>query len=193
MGIVAEKEKIIASGHEKAYSHSDSLEAITEHRESKKNNAEKRDDKHAQHISEALDDAKKLAEHADEGRKGESHPESPAQRRHGSPSKKQRSTAFKETMKEVRQEMGPGSRITSSIIHNRIVETTSDFVATTIARPNALLSGSIVAFISVTILYFFAKNYGYQLSGFETIGAFVIGWIIGIVYDYVSIGLRNKR
>ena len=191
---MAEKIKTITDKHESDHRYS-RLESPSEnHHESKTSSLERGpDEKLTKTVNEAVDDAKKLAEQATEGREAEKVIESPAQKRHGSPSKRQRSMAFKETMKEVRQEMNLASRITSGIIHNRAVETTSDFIASTIARPNALLSGSVAAFLSVTLLYFFAKNYGYQLSGFETIGAFALGWLLGILYDYISIGLRNKR
>lgn len=172
----------------------DHLRSPSEHHESEKHDSEKSDESKSENtVDQAVESAKMLANEADQKRHNEKHMESPARKRHGSPSKRQRSAAFKETMKEVRHEMPLTSRLVSSIIHNRAVETTSDFLASTVARPNALLAGSVVAFISVTLVYFFAKNYGYQLSGFETIGAFVLGWVLGIVYDYVSLGLRNKR
>lgn len=190
---MTEKVKTISDEHEKAHDHTGHLELNTQS-ESKKIDPEKIGDSKGEHaVGEAMNDAKKLAEQADQERKNEKQSESPAQKRHGAPSKRQRSVAFKRTMKEVRQEMSLPSRITSRFIHARAVETTSDFIASTIARPNALLSGSVVAFVSVTLLYFFAKNYGYQLSGLETIGAFALGWVLGIVYDYLSVGLRNKR
>jgi hypothetical protein len=42
-------------------------------------------------------------------------------------------------------------------------------------------------------VYLIAKNLGYVLSGFETIGAFAIGWIIGVLYDYFRVMVTGKK
>jgi hypothetical protein len=61
----------------------------------------------------------------------------------------------------------------------------SDFTGATILRPDAVLSGSVCAIILVGVLYWLARYYGFALQGFETIGAFIIGWIIGIAFDII--------
>jgi hypothetical protein len=116
----------------------------------------------------------------------------PAERRRSAPSKKHRQAALNKTMKDIRQDMPVIARAFSKVLHTRPVENASDFTASTLARPNALLAGSIAAFVTVAILYLLAKNYGYTMSGFETIGAFAVGWIIGIFYDLVASSMRRK-
>lgn len=113
--------------------------------------------------------------------------------RRGPISKKQRDASFKRTMKQVQDELPVGSRIFSKFIHNKVVEKTSDVVGSTIARPNAILAGAVAAFILTLAVYTVAKTVGYVLSGFETIGAFVIGWIIGIVFDYLRVLITGKK
>lgn len=100
--------------------------------------------------------------------------------------------AFNETMEVVQKQMSAPSRIFSKIIHNKIVEETSEVVGVTIARPNSILSGSVCALLLVTGLYVHAKYIGYSLSGFETIGAFLLGWIIGLVFDLIRTFLRRS-
>lgn len=142
---------------------------------------------------EALAKAAELAEKADEARDEEETQKTKAIERHrGAPSKKQLKESFNSEMKNVRTEMNLGERMASRFLHSAPIEKTSEFVSTTLARPNAMLSGSIAAFVCITLVYFVARHYGYQLSGFETIVAFVLGWVIGIVYDYV-IGLIRRR
>lgn len=155
-----------------------------------KDNYEKRTHRSSEKL---VQDAKNIAEKADKVQLGKDPTETPAERRLRAPSKNQRAKVYKATLSDVREEMGFFGRTTSKIIHAKIIESSSDFVGSTIARPNALLTGSIVAFLSVIILYFIAKNYGYQLSGFETIGAFLVGWVIGIIYDYLSLMIRGKN
>lgn len=99
--------------------------------------------------------------------------------------------AYKETMGRIRQEMSTPGQAFSKFIHNGGVEKASDAIAKSLARPNAILSGSTCALILVSFVYIVAKIFGYPLSGFETIGAFVFGWIIGIIYDYARMMLHG--
>lgn len=101
-------------------------------------------------------------------------------------SRKAKEASFKTHMKRVQNELPPASKAFSKFIHNKTVERISDGVGATVARPNAILSGAVFAFILVLAVYIVAKTFGYPLSGFETIGAFVLGWALGIVYDYIK-------
>lgn len=113
--------------------------------------------------------------------------------RRGAISKKERNESYKKTMKRVQSELKPGERLFSKVIHNKAVDVTSDFIGNTIARPNAILSGSVVAFVFTLIMYVTAKNIGYALSGFETILAFIVGWLVGIIYDYFRVMITGKK
>ena len=96
-------------------------------------------------------------------------------------------------MTEVQSQMRPAARAFSKVIHNPSVEKASDVVGSTIARPTAILTGSTVAFIVVAVVYVTARYYGYVLSGFETIGAFVLGWLFGLMIDYVRVLVRGSN
>lgn len=139
----------------------------------------------------ALHEARKLAEEKTP-RNNEAKPDIPAERRRGPITKQQLTHSFDTQMRHARTQMSPPARAFSKFIHSKPIEKTSEAISSTLARPNALLSGSIVAFTSVTVLYFVAKHYGFQLSGFETISAFVLGWIIGILYDYFTVMIKGK-
>lgn len=107
--------------------------------------------------------------------------------------KKQRATSYKKTMTRVQSEMSLPSRTFSKFIHNKPVEKTSEFVGATIARPNAILAGSVTAFIFTLVIFLVARYYGYPLSGFETIAGFILGWIVGILFDYLRLMITGKR
>ena len=142
---------------------------------------------------EALEDAKDLAHSTDKELTNHQRPASPAERRRGAPSKKQLEKSFQEQMRTVKSDLDPGSRILSTVFHFAPIEKVSNVVSSTLARPNAMLSGSIAAFISITVIYFVARYYGYRLSGLETVAAFAIGWILGIVYDYFVHLFRRRN
>jgi len=107
--------------------------------------------------------------------------------------KKQRETSYRHTMKQIQSEMSTTSRTFSKFIHNNVVEKTSEAVSSTIARPNAILAGSLTALVLVSGTYVIAKIFGYRLSGFETIGAFILGWAVGLIYDYVRFMALGRR
>lgn len=119
--------------------------------------------------------------------------ESTTAKRRGPISKKQKEASFKRQMKEIQASQPPVSRAFSKVIHNKVVEKTSDIVGATIARPNAILAGAATAFVLTLIVYVTAKVLGYALSGFETIAAFIIGWVAGIIYDYLRIVITGKK
>lgn len=118
---------------------------------------------------------------------------SPAERRRGPISRKERDASYTATMKEVRTHMSPASRAFSKFIHNKAVDRVSESLASTVARPNAILSGAVAAFLFSLATLMIAKHYGYRLSGFEAIGAFVAGWLIGILYDFFKVMITGKK
>jgi len=119
--------------------------------------------------------------------------QSPAPRRRGGISKKDKKASFDRTIKHVQAELPAPERAFSKLIHTPVIEKTSEVVGNTIARPNAILSGAVVAFFAVLAVYLLAKNLGYVLSGFETIAAFIVGWVIGVVYDYFRVLATGKK
>ncbi len=131
--------------------------------------------------NEALDNAKNADPSLGHGDR------SPAERRTGFISRQQKDQSFDKQMKAIDDHLSPKEQAFSHFIHKKSVEKISDTAGSTLFRPNALLAGSITAFLLVSIIYLVAKHYGYQLSGFETIGAFALGWVIGIIYDYVRL------
>lgn len=180
-------------------------ERSVETSESAREQAEKLHAKHERLGEHLLEDGEKSAEKArvealesaisveagsaEKKRGGEP---SPATRR-GPISKKERDASYNHNMKKVQSELSAPSRVFSKVIHNKAVEKTSDAIGATIARPNAVASGAFMAFVATLVLYFVAKNVGYQLSGFETIGAFIVGWLTGTLFDYFRVMITGKR
>jgi len=189
---VAEKEKRAVNSYEQASDVEQYGELAHERHEALRNQLDRAERQHTSRTSEheAILEATALAKTSE---KETPVIPSPAERRRGAPSKKQRDASLKSQLKQAQSEMNTSSRVLSKVIHAKAVESASDAAASTIARPNALLSGSIAAFVGVTVCYFVAKYYGYQLSGFETIAAFIFGWVLGILYDYFSVMIRGHR
>ena len=105
--------------------------------------------------------------------------------------KEDRKDSFKKTMETVQSQLPKSSRAFSKVIHNPTVEKVSEVTGRTVARPNAILSGSMAAFVLTLAIYTLAKINGYPLSGFETIATFIIGWLAGMLFDYIRIGIKG--
>ncbi len=162
-------------------------------RAAEKSNVENGEKTEANARHEALKQAISVEAGSAEKKKGKEASGSPAKRRHGVVSKKEREASYKHHMKQLQSELSPSQRAFSKVLHNPIVEKTSEVVGSTIARPNAVLAGAVVAFVLVLAVYLISKFYGYTLSGFETIGAFIAGWILGVLYDFFKVLFTGKK
>jgi len=99
---------------------------------------------------------------------------------------------YRQTMASMQRRLSPASRRFSKVIHNKGVEGTSEVLEKTIMRPSVTLGATWMALIVGLIFYMTARYYGYRLSGFEMIGAMIVGGILGIVLEWV-IRLTRKR
>ena len=100
---------------------------------------------------------------------------------------------FDKTMAAVQSQLSPSSRAFSKVIHNPAIEKASEVTGSTVARPNALLSGAIAAFVLTLAIYLIARFNGYPLSGAESIAAFALGWLCGIAFDFVRMMMLGRR
>lgn len=101
-------------------------------------------------------------------------------------------TAYRATIKQIQCNMKTRERIFSNIIHNSIIEKISNAVGLTIARPTALICGSLVSLILTAIIYLMAKYYGWELSGSEWIASFILGWFIGLIIDWIRAAIFRR-
>ena len=167
-----------------------------EQREKLRENLEKAGEKSHENVDdarkEALEKARSIETEKQPNEAVERTP-SPAERRAAGPSKAERDASFNVTMSEVRSQMSAPGRAFSKVIHNKAVEKVSEATGNTIARPNAILSGAVFAFLLTLAVYLVAKNLGYPLSGFETMGAFALGWGIGIIYDFLKVMITGRK
>lgn len=166
-------------GHEAA-KRSAELQKQPEHFEADR----QKEREHAAH-KEALEAARESKEHSPKKElQQDKEQETPV-------SRNQREQSFNRTMTHIQGELPKNERAFSKLIHNPAIEKVSDVVGATIARPDSILSGSIFSFVAVLALYLIANYTGFSLSGFETIGAFILGWLFGIIFDLVR-GLFKK-
>lgn len=144
-------------------------------------------------VETARADALQEASRAEKERHGKDNAPTTPERKPALISKKDKEQSFTATMHEVRSQLSPISRTFSKVIHQPAVEKTSEVLGNTIARPNAILSGSLFAFLITATLYLVARFNGYPLSGTETIAAFILGWCVGLIFDYIRLLFVGKK
>ncbi len=137
--------------------------------------------------------AERAVSHEKEVASHEKQADTPERARRAPATKREQAKAFDNVMDEARSHMSPAERTFSKVIHNPAVEKMSEVLGKTVARPNAILSGSITAFAMVLLFFLVARYYGYPLSGAETIFAFIIGWVLGTVYDFLRTMITGGR
>lgn len=109
------------------------------------------------------------------------------------PTRRDKNAKFNTIMHDTQSQMSPAGRTFSKLIHNPAVEKVSDISSKTVARPNAILAGSMMAFALVLSVYLIARHYGYPLSGTETMLAFAFGWVLGLMFDYFKAMFNGGR
>ena len=101
--------------------------------------------------------------------------------------------AFADTLNQAQSHMHLVSRLWSRCIHYKPLDILSSVIGSTLARPNAILYGSLVALVTTVAVYGVAKYYGYQLSGSEPLIALGFGWLIGTIIDYTALLIRGGK
>lgn len=150
---------------------------------------------HEKDVEKAKHEALEAINKTEREKKESQQETSPAEKRthHRANTKAARDANFKREMKQVQSQLSAPGRAFSKFIHVAPIEKTSEAIGATIARPNAILFGSFFAALATLGLYLWARHAGYPLSGFETIGAFVLGWLVGIIVDFTRIMITGKR
>jgi hypothetical protein len=99
---------------------------------------------------------------------------------------------YRQTLASVQHKLRPASRAFSQVIHTPIVEKTSEALEKTVMRPSVVLGALWSALIVGSIFYFFARHYGFNLSGSEMLLALVGGALLGLLLEGVSRLLRRR-
>ena len=107
-------------------------------------------------------------------------------------SKQQSNASYNKVMQVTREHLDSPSRILSSVIHANFIDKTIESLSRTVLRPNALLFGSILVLVATLVSFFYVFSYGYAVSNLEIILSFAIGWLLGLVYDYLRILVSGK-
>lgn len=93
--------------------------------------------------------------------------------------------SFNTTMEHTRRHLSRSERRFSKFIHKPAVEKTSEILGKTIARPSGIAGSTIAAFLGLLSVYGIAKFAGFALSGSEMPLLLAIGFILGLIVEWV--------
>lgn len=143
-------------------------------------------------VEKARHDIEKAQEQEKKPETQEKHTDK-VEKRDRDPTKRDRELSYHKVMHEAERHMSPAERNFSRFIHHPAVEKASETLGSTVARPNAILYGALFAFIFTLAIYLVARQYGYPLSGGETFVSFLVGWVFGMLFDYIRLLVTGKR
>jgi hypothetical protein len=102
--------------------------------------------------------------------------------------------AYKMTLGRIRQRLSAPERVMSKAMHNKVVDTASEVLGKTAARPSGILGGGIVALIGSSILLYMAKKYGFEYNFFIFFVLLATGFAIGLFAELlIRFVAKSKR
>ncbi|MDQ3065337.1 MAG: hypothetical protein M3Q36_03660 [bacterium] len=93
--------------------------------------------------------------------------------------------SYSRTMNRVRQRLPIVVRPFSKFVHQPIVETVSESIGKTVARPSGILSGGIFAFIGSSVFLWISRHYGYEYNFLLLIILFAGGFLVGLLVELI--------
>lgn len=99
--------------------------------------------------------------------------------------------AYSRTMTRTRKQLSKPSQTFSKVIHNKVVDQTSELVGKTIARPSSMFSGAFFAFIGTSLLLWITRYYGYEYNYLVASMMFVIGAVVGVAIEFTVLKLKK--
>lgn len=92
---------------------------------------------------------------------------------------------YKATMQRVEAKLPAYQRRFSQVINNDTVDAVSNVASRTVARPSALLGGSVVAFLALIVFTFYANSLGFEVSSGSFVIFVLLGWALGLMVEAV--------
>jgi hypothetical protein len=100
--------------------------------------------------------------------------------------------AYSRSITRARKKLSAPSRAFSKVIHLSVIESSSEFIGKTAARPVSMLTGAIFAFLGTSTLLWVTKYYGYEYNYLAVILLFIGGAIAGVTVEAMWRLIRKK-
>jgi hypothetical protein len=98
---------------------------------------------------------------------------------------------YRQTMQSLQHRMKPVSRRFSKLIHTPVIETTSEVIGKTLLRPSVSMGATTFAVATTSVLYLYARYYGFVLHGSEIWISLIAGGVIGLLGEALYKAVRR--
>ncbi|MBW3538625.1 hypothetical protein KY386_04010 [Candidatus Parcubacteria bacterium] len=109
------------------------------------------------------------------------------------PTRLDKAAAYAQTLASLQRRLTPGSRAFSRLIHAPAVESASEALGKTVARPSVTLGATLTSLLVGGFFYLTARRYGFVLSGSEFVLSLLAGAVLGLVAEGVFKLFRRAR
>lgn len=100
---------------------------------------------------------------------------------------------YSRSLERVRSKLSPAEKIGSKIIHQPAVDSVSNGLAKTAARPSGILGGGLTALIGSSFLLYMSRHYGFTYNFFTFFALLAIGFVLGITLELALYSLRKSN
>jgi hypothetical protein len=100
--------------------------------------------------------------------------------------------AYSRAMTRVRKHLSLPSRTFSKVAHSKFIDSPSEVIGNTVARPSGMLGGAFFAAVGSSILLWVTKHYGYEYNYLAVILLFAIGLVVGLSAELVWKSLKRR-
>lgn len=90
---------------------------------------------------------------------------------------------YERSLKKIQSRLSAPERAASKIIHKPAVDTASNVLAGTVAKPSGILGAGIVSLVGSSILLYMAKYYGFTYNFFAFFVLLVAGYFLGVLLE----------
>lgn len=108
-------------------------------------------------------------------------------------SKELKADTYKHTLKRIRSHLKTPEKAFSKIIHQPVIERTSNGLSKTVARPSAFLGGSFFALLGSAVLLYMSRHYGFTYNYAAIFAVFAVGFAVGLILELLYKLLTRKR
>lgn len=119
--------------------------------------------------------------------------EQPAAENHAFVTRSLKVMARTRLLKQLRKQLPVSDRLFSRVIHQPIIDNTSELAGKTVGRPSGLLSGGIFAFVGSSVVLYIDKHYGYRYNFLLWAICFVGGFVVGLLLEAFIKLIAHRR
>ncbi len=99
--------------------------------------------------------------------------------------------AYSRLIKNTQRQLSSPDQVMSKIIHQPVLEATSEFLGKTIARPSALIGAGFLSLAGSLAYFLLAQHYGYNYNFSVFLVLTVAGFLLGLILEVVWKVLRR--